>query len=171
MQLTDADYVVLGFLLFRPMTGYELKAIMDQTTGHFYRPSFGGIYPSLGKLAREKLAAVSRSELGGKLKKIYRPLPAGRKAFLAWLKIPPDITRGPGLILAKMFFWGRLDRGSAKAQTAEIRRLARDRSKWLEGIGKAYADVADSFQIATSRFGIEYYRFLDEWFGEFQEEL
>jgi DNA-binding PadR family transcriptional regulator len=59
MELAESDYIVLGFLLLRPMTGYELKATMDATTGHFYRPSFGGIYPSLKKLGQAGYAAAA----------------------------------------------------------------------------------------------------------------
>jgi DNA-binding PadR family transcriptional regulator len=171
MNLNEPDYVALGFLHFRPMTGYELKTIMDQTIGHFYRPSFGGIYPSLAKLAKEGCVDVSQSTVGGKLRKTYRPLPAGRKAFQTWLRVAPDITRGPGQILAKVFFWGLGDRAMAKANTREIIRLAEERIGWLEGVGRAVAGQADSYQAATCRFGVDFYRFLSNWFGKFQGDL
>jgi DNA-binding PadR family transcriptional regulator len=170
MKLNDPDYVVLGFLHFRPMTGYELKTIMDETTGHFYRPSFGGIYPGLARLAKEGCVAVTQTTVGGKLRKTYRPLPAGRKAFQTWLKVVPDITRGPGYILAKMFFWGLGDRAMADANTHEIIRLAEERIRWLEGVGKSVAGQADGYQTATCRFGMDYYRFLADWFGRLAVE-
>jgi len=37
MTLAEGDFAVLGFLLLRPMTGYEVKAMMDATIGHFNR--------------------------------------------------------------------------------------------------------------------------------------
>jgi DNA-binding PadR family transcriptional regulator len=171
MNIHEADYVILGFLLFRPMTGYEVKALMDRTTGHFYRPSYGGIYPGLRRLAREKLAAVSQTAAGGKIRKTYRPLPAGRKAFLAWLETPPDVTKGPGPILAKVFFWGRGDKHSAMLHAREIRRLALERRLWLEGLKKEIPAEADFYQTATCRFGIEYYRFMEKWFDGLQADV
>jgi DNA-binding PadR family transcriptional regulator len=171
MTINDPDFVILGFLHFKPMTGYELKAIMDKTTGHFYRPSFGGIYPSLAKLEGEGFVEVTPVKVGGKLKKTYNPLVEGRKAFQAWLKIPPEITRGPGPILAKIFFWGLGDRQTAKANSREIIRLARERSVWLEGVGKEFQGQADAYQVATRRFGIDFYRFMRKWFAEFEAGL
>jgi hypothetical protein len=61
MKLAEGDFAVLGFVLLKPMTGYELKAMMDATVGAFNRASYGGIYPSLKKLARAKLVSVSQS--------------------------------------------------------------------------------------------------------------
>jgi DNA-binding PadR family transcriptional regulator len=164
MSIKEADFVLLGFLLYRPMTGYELKAVMDRTTGHFYRPSYGGIYPGLGRLARDGLAEMTMAPVGGRAKKTYRALPAGRKAFLAWLQIAPDITRGPGIVLAKMFFWGTGGREIAQSNIEEIVRRAQERIAWLETVGEEMPAEADAFQRATREFGIEYYQFLKKWF-------
>jgi DNA-binding PadR family transcriptional regulator len=171
MKLAEGDYAVLGFLLLKPMTGYELKAMMDVTIGHFNRPSYGGIYPSLKKLARAACVSMTQSTAGGKIRKTYRPLPAGKKIFLAWLKEPPEITRGPGPLLTKIFFLGLGERADARAFSREVRRAARERVEWLKRVAEEYREKADAFQASTCRFGMEYYEFLQRWFRRWEEAL
>jgi hypothetical protein len=107
---------------------------------------------------------MTSAPVGGRAKKTYRALPAGRKAFLTWLKVAPDITRGPGIILAKMFFWGTGGREIADSNVEEIVRRARERIVWLEAVAKEMPAEADAYQRATREFGVEYYRFLENWF-------
>jgi DNA-binding PadR family transcriptional regulator len=168
MKLAEGDCAVLGFLLLRPMTGYELKAMMDATIGHFNRPSYGGIYPSLKKLARAGCVSMHQTAAGGKIRKTYRPLPQGRKVFLAWLREPPEITRGPGPLLTKIFFLGIGKRTDAQALSREVRRAARKRVEWLRRTREEYRGRADSYQRATQQFGIDYYGFLDKWFKRWE---
>jgi DNA-binding PadR family transcriptional regulator len=169
MALAEGDFAVLGFLLLRPMTGYELKAMMDMTIGHFNRPSYGGIYPSLKKLARGGFVSMAQSVGGGKIRKTYRPLPAGKKAFQAWLKIPPEITRGPGPLLTKIFFLGLGGRENARSFSRGIRRSAVERVEWLKRVKAEFQDQADPYQAATWQFGIDYYNFLQRWFKQWKE--
>jgi DNA-binding PadR family transcriptional regulator len=171
MSWADGDFIVLGFLLWRPMSGYEIKAMMDATVGHFLRPSFGGIYPSLEKLARAKYAAAAQSVSAGKIRKTYRPLPAGRKAFREWLGQPPDVTRGPGAILARVFFIGFAGRAGARRLGRAVREAAGARQAWLKRAAVEIRGVADPYQAATCRFGIDYYGFLQKWFARWEEEL
>ncbi|MBN1438053.1 MAG: PadR family transcriptional regulator [Anaerolineales bacterium] len=171
MKLAEGDYAVLGFLLLAPMTGYQLKAMMDVTVGQFHRASYGGIYPSLKKLTRAGYLSMTQSVSGGKVRKTYRPRPAGRKAFAAWLKEPPEITRGPGPLLTRMFFLGLGGRATARAFTRAVRRSARERTAWLKRVAEEYRGRADAYQMATAQFGIEYYGFLDRWFTRLEAGL
>lgn len=171
MKLAESDFAVLGFLLLKPMTGYELKAMMDATVGAFNRASYGGIYPSLKKLARGGFVSMAQSVGGGKIRKTYKPLPAGKRTFLAWLKETPEITRGPGPLLTKMFFLGLGGRENSKAFSREIRRAACGRVEWLQRVAAEYQAVADPFQASTSQFGIDYYGFLEKWFEQWEAGL
>jgi DNA-binding PadR family transcriptional regulator len=168
MKFAEGDFAVLGFLLLKPMTGYELKAMMDATVGHFNRPSYGGIYPSLKKLARAGCVEMTRTTAGGKIRKTYRPLPAGKNAFRTWLKGPVDITRGPGPLLTRVFFLGLGGRADARAFSQEVRRSAHGRVKWLRRVAEEFRGRADAFQASTCRFGMDYYHFLEKWFTRWE---
>jgi hypothetical protein len=91
-------------------------------------------------------------------------LPPGKKAFQIWLKKAPDIVRGPGSILIKMFFLGLGDRHAAASLAEQVARLARERADWLAGMAPTLKGVADEYQTATCLYGIEYYRFMQSWF-------
>jgi DNA-binding PadR family transcriptional regulator len=169
MKLAEGDFAVLGFLLLKPMTGYELKAMMDLTIGHFNRASYGGIYPSLKKLARGGYVSMAQSIGGGKIRKTYRPLPAGKKAFQIWLKTPLDITRGPGPLLTRIFFLGLGGRENAPTFSREVRSAALERMTWLKRVKAEFKEKADPYQAATWEFGIDYYNFLQRWFTQWEE--
>ncbi|MBN2086240.1 MAG: PadR family transcriptional regulator [Anaerolineales bacterium] len=166
--MAEGDFAILGFLLLKPMTGYELKAMMDMTIGHFNRASYGGIYPSLKKLAGGGYVSMSQSVSGGRIRKTYMPLPAGKKAFQDWLKTSPEITRGPGPLLTKIFFLGLGDRANARTFSRGVRRAARERVEWLKRTAEEYRDRADAYQASTCQFGIDYYEFLQKWFEQWE---
>jgi DNA-binding PadR family transcriptional regulator len=47
------QYILLGFLNYKPQTGYELKQFMDQSTGHFWYAKQSQIYTTLKRMERE----------------------------------------------------------------------------------------------------------------------
>ena len=51
MELSPTAYVILGMLGWRPMSGYEIKSIVDKSTRFFWAASYGQIYPELRRLA------------------------------------------------------------------------------------------------------------------------
>ena len=52
------EYAILGFLRSRPMTGYELKKIIDGSVSHFWPADQSQIYRTLGKLAERGWAEM-----------------------------------------------------------------------------------------------------------------
>jgi DNA-binding PadR family transcriptional regulator len=170
IEPSAADFVILGFLSRAPMSGYDVKRRMAATTAHFYRTSFGSIYPSLARMESERLIASERADSAGRARKVYRILGAGRKAFREWLASPLDIAAGPSLLLARIFFLGSIDAKEARSVLAGFAKSASERRSWLEGaLDGAARELGDScaapdfFQAATQRFGLEYYDFLEKW--------
>jgi DNA-binding PadR family transcriptional regulator len=172
-----ADFVILGFLYRSPMSGYDVRRRMAATTAHFYRTSFGSIYPSLARMEAEGLVASARSDAAGRARKVFRILSAGRKAFREWLASPIDIAAGPSLLLARIFFLGSIDPEQARSVLASFAKSAAERRAWLEGaIEGAVRELGDgcgppdSFQASTRGFGLEYYAFVEEWLGRLGAE-
>ena len=50
METTAVTWAVLGLLVQRPRSGYELKQSVDRTIRHFWAASYGQIYPELKRL-------------------------------------------------------------------------------------------------------------------------
>ena len=154
------------------MSGYDVSRRMAATTAHFYRTSFGSIYPSLSRMEAEGLVASERDDSEARARKAYRILGPGRKALREWLASPIDIAAGPSHLLARIFFLGALDPGKARAVLADFRKAASERRSWLEGaLERAMGDLGEScaepdlFQAATRGFGLEYYEFAEKWLG------
>ncbi len=51
MELSPTAYVILGMVSREPRSGYEIKAVVDNTTRFFWAASYGQIYPELKRLS------------------------------------------------------------------------------------------------------------------------
>ncbi len=88
-------YAILGFLSYRPMTGYDLGNFFKQSVAHFWHAELSQIYRELGKLEERGLV---KSEIQPQEsrpdRKIYTLTPAGQKAFGDWLQQPAPTAMG-----------------------------------------------------------------------------
>ncbi|MDH3629255.1 MAG: PadR family transcriptional regulator, partial [Acidobacteriota bacterium] len=44
---SSSRYAVLGILTLEPMSGYDIKKFIETSVAHFWRESYGNIYPLL----------------------------------------------------------------------------------------------------------------------------
>lgn len=108
---------LLGVLSLGPMSGYEMRQFMEQSTANFWTESFGQIYPALKAMVAEGLAeVVSQEGEGPTAKKVYGITEAGRERLREWLGVP---TRKQVLrheLLLKVFFGDQVERGVVAEQ-------------------------------------------------------
>jgi PadR family transcriptional regulator AphA len=103
------EYAILGFLNYRPLSGYDLKKVFDNSVRHFWPADQSQIYRMLARLAeqgyveQETFRGLDRPD-----RKEYRITPAGREALRTWLlsPLPSQDTRIAELI--QVFFAGQL---------------------------------------------------------------
>src|SRR5438093_5666203 len=122
MDFSSTAYVILGMLGWRPMSGYEIKSIVDKSTRFFWAASYGQIYPELRRLSQAELIEGRSSPQGGRKRNVYRLTAAGRGELRAWLKADPRVyeVRDEGLL--KLFFAAATDGESATATLDAMRR-------------------------------------------------
>lgn len=53
-------YALLGLITAGYRTGYEMKRMIDQSLNHFWKISYGQIYPALRQLTEAGWAALLR---------------------------------------------------------------------------------------------------------------
>lgn len=116
---------VLGALSTGPMTGYEVRAAITDVLGHFWRESFGQIYPTLAALERD--GAIERASAGRTSGSTFAITETGQR-LLRELLAEPYLTQPPrnGLLL-RLFFGTHLADGQAAdllAAAAETGRAA-----------------------------------------------
>ena len=103
--MRQTDYVILGLLAEQPLSGYQIKKLVDIRFKFFWSESFGQIFPALKSLAAEGLAKECAQErTGGRAAKTYQITPAGREALVAWLGQPVEKESLRLEILLKTYF-------------------------------------------------------------------
>jgi PadR family transcriptional regulator AphA len=163
MELSPTAYVILGTLGWRPMSGYEIKSIVDKSTRFFWAASYGQIYPELRRLAAAGLIEGKASPQGGRRRNVYRLTPAGRKELRVWLDADPEVFELRDEALLKLFFADATGGESATGTLAAKRRTHErivERLRETEATGKP-----EGFAYLVLRHGIE----LNEWTAEWCE--
>ena len=77
---SSGSEVLLGLLTIQPMSGYDLGQVIRASVGHFWRESYGQIYPNLKRLAAEGLVSAKTERQKGKPdRRIYSITGKGRE--------------------------------------------------------------------------------------------
>ena len=157
MELSPTAYVILGMLGWRPMSGYEVKSIVDRSTRFFWAASYGQIYPELRHLVAAGLIEGKASPQGGRKRNVYMLTQAGRKQLRAWLGTNPEVYELRDEALLKLFF-ANATGGASAASTLDAKRRTHEevvqRLKEIEATGKP-----EGFAYMVLRYGIEF----NEW--------
>ena len=113
MELNPTAYVILGMVSREPRSGYEIKALVDDTTRFFWAASYGQIYPELKRLSEAGLVEGVDAPRGDRKRTVYAITADGESELKDWLRLPPSTyeMREEGLL--KLFFAGVLPREEA----------------------------------------------------------
>ncbi|HOO72904.1 MAG TPA: PadR family transcriptional regulator [Spirochaetota bacterium] len=165
------DKIVLGFLMKKRMTGYEIKATMGRSTNFFYNTSFGNIYPTLKKLEQSGLVLCDEEVKNGKLNKSYSITTSGRKIFLQWLSMHSEIAMIRDEALCRVFFFSHLEKKQIEDElNAYILRLS-DQIDILKRLKKNITFENDQWRLKTLDFGIDYYTNLKKSYQKMLSEV
>lgn len=124
-RISRTPYAILGALSIEPMSGYDIKAFLDSTVGHFWRESFGQLYPQLDRLRNGGLVSrEGRAGKGARPRHVYSITERGRAELRRWLteEAEPDIGRREGLL--KLFFGSEVGAEISASHVEEYRRRA-----------------------------------------------
>jgi DNA-binding PadR family transcriptional regulator len=96
---------LLGLLTLKPMSGYDIRALIPQSIGHFWSESYGQIYPSLKRLAAAGFVEKKTQRQKGKPDRhVYSLIEKGRERLQEWLKLPVEQEVLRSELLLKLFF-------------------------------------------------------------------
>ncbi|WP_339148531.1 MULTISPECIES: PadR family transcriptional regulator [unclassified Sutcliffiella] len=106
MSKENTQFAILGLLTIGCQTGYSIKQTMDGSLNHFWKISYGQIYPTLKKLVDNGYASVQDTSQEGKPdKKEYHITEKGKIALKEWLQDPIlDLATDKNELLLKLFF-------------------------------------------------------------------
>jgi DNA-binding PadR family transcriptional regulator len=165
--------VLLGFLTRGDLTGYELKAAMDESVGFFFGASYGSIYPTLRGLEEESLVTstlVVQSERPNK--KVYGLTPEGRAYFLEALKGSPAEDSFRSEFLMQLFFGNHQDPGRVLALIEDHRTSLRDSLERLRRTEEEIREIPQArYGLMCLRYGLDYYENTLAWLDDVQREV
>jgi DNA-binding PadR family transcriptional regulator len=92
-RINKTRFAVLGLLSWQPMSGYQIKKMIEIGLSHFWAESYGQLYPTLQKLVVDGLVTRSSEATGKRKKYVFSITKAGRRRFLKWLAEPTEQPR------------------------------------------------------------------------------
>ena len=167
MELSATAYVILGVVRWEPRSGYEIKAVVDNSTRFFWAASYGQIYPELKRLAEAGLIVGSERPTGGRKRTVYEITADGEEELRSWLRQAPQVleTRDEGLL--KLFFAGALPREEAVEILREMRKQRLAVHERLRAIKEMKGEIEDPFPKIVLESGLE----LTKWYADWCERM
>jgi PadR family transcriptional regulator, regulatory protein AphA len=103
------EHAILGFLNYRPYSGYDLKKIFDTSVQHFWPADQSQIYRTLSRMSEKGWMEIEviRQEARPN-RKLYHITQAGQEELRRWLltPLPPEESRNADMI--QVFFAAQL---------------------------------------------------------------
>jgi PadR family transcriptional regulator AphA len=170
-------YAVLGFLSWRPGSGYDLRRAISESVGNFWNESYGQIYPVLRELEHEGLARRTVEQTAGKPDRhVYTITDAGRNELRRWLEQPCDPHIYRVEVLIKLYFGEQVSVESSLAHVARYRAehealLARYQAIREHLLRDFSDDPRLSFWLLTVDCGLRVGRAYTEWCDRAEHEL
>lgn len=129
-------YILLGSLSYVPLTGYQLKKFMGESTSHFWYAQTSQIYRTLDELERDGLVTSEIEEQDERPdRRRYHITQPGRDALRAWLLRPMTNLETPkDTLLVRLFFSGEIDRETVLTQLRLQRTLHQEHLTELQTV-------------------------------------
>lgn len=141
---SKTQYALLGALSLHPMSGYEIKKMLKESTNYFWSESNGQIYPTLAKLAKSKLVSIEEQMVGAKIKKNYTITKAGHVKLQEWLKQDFEYYPLRDELLLKLFY------GQNVSPSVSIRQIQKHLKKCQELL-KVYEKIEKEVTILVKQ--------------------
>jgi DNA-binding PadR family transcriptional regulator len=169
-SLNATAYVILGMLRKGPMSGYEIKALVDNSTRFFWAASYGQIYPELRRLSGAGLVEGADQPTGGRKRTVYEITADGEAELVAWLRQPPEVfeMREEGLL--KLFFADALPPEEA-VEIVRAMRAHRERVNRALRDLEASKDEKSTYPMVVLDCGIEFTDWFIDWCRRTEERI
>ena len=155
------DKIILGILMLRRMTAYELRNTIRDNFKSMCSDSLGSIQVALKKLLSLKMVTFEELVEKGINKKRYAITDIGEKVLMEWIKIPIDISKTKNIDIGKLLFMGYISKNEQKNLINKI----------ILSLEKEYSELKnlkESINFENERLAIENYLLTDT---EYQERI
>lgn len=172
------EFVILGFLMIRSLTQYDLRRALQQKVSPFFSASLGSIQAALKKLVNNGHIELHEAMEKGRRKKIYSINRSGRQYFMNWMLSSIAPNRLEQDASTRLFFLGLMSPPERLAIISEvIARLAAMVEEYESSrMGFEHKAVPEhleqiaKYQLKTLDMGLHYHRSMLEWFRKLYAE-
>ncbi|WP_106532362.1 PadR family transcriptional regulator [Planomicrobium soli] len=174
----NTQYALLGLLTIGCDTGYSMKQMIDGSLNHFWKISYGQIYPTLKLLLDNGYAEVQDLAQEGKPdKKEYKITDEGTEALKRWLAQPiTELPLEKNELLLKLFFSRHQDLESTHHHLENYQEKLVSRYETYEAIKEMIttrlsAEEDAPFWLITLNYGLRTTQAAIDWCEETKEVL
>lgn len=180
-EVFQVEYVILGLLMIKGLTLYEINKSFKQGICLFYSASYGSLQFSVKKLLSRGFVSVEAKLENGRNKRIYSITDTGRIFFHDWMlsrEIPSNKLET--IALTKLYFLGLIRSKENKKEIlsyiidkineTQTELVAMNKALCQHTIPKSYEDIFH-FQLKSLDYGINAHQFSRQWFEEVLESL
>ena len=174
------EHAILGFLRYKPLSGYDLKKASDTSVRHFWPADQGQIYRTLARMAKRgwvEMEVVPQEDRPNR--KVYCLTEVGEEELRRWLTtpLPHNQPRVPWLI--QVFFAGQLsdeeiialferEAGQLRDQLASYEQIPQESAEYVEAVSSPREAF---FWMLTLEYGNAVNRAELEWIESVIERL
>ncbi len=173
MELSPTAYVILGMVSREARSGYEIKAIVDNTTRFFWAASYGQIYPELKRLSEAGLVEGIDAPRGDRKRTVYAITADGEEELKDWLRKPPEVPEMREEGMLKLFFAGVLPPKEAVETLRAMREYRLGLAERLRGMEPEASEKEkeDPFPLIVLQAGIEFNVWFADWCERAEAQL
>jgi DNA-binding PadR family transcriptional regulator len=111
------EHAILGFLNYRPMSGYDLKKMFDNSVRQFWPADQSQIYRTLARLTERGWVEMELVEQTDRPdRKVYHVTEEGCQELHAWLAGPVPLEEPRSAPMVQIFFSGLLSNAEILAK-------------------------------------------------------
>lgn len=163
--------VLLGFLTIREMSGYEMKALIDESVGFFFGATYGSIYPAVRDLEVdgfvEKTIIIQHDRPN---KNVYRITQAGRDYLKDQLRTPPAPDNFRSEFLIRLFFGRHIQPTQLLEWISQDRQIRQTLLNKLRETERGIPEH-ETFERMCLGFGLTYYTSTLAWLDEVEAQV
>ncbi len=170
-------YSILGMLTIEPMTGYDIRKTMEESTAYFWSESYGQIYPALKRMLEAGwVSCEADAQERNRPKKVYSITDVGLEILKTWLEQPTHKEPKRNELLLKLFFGVNTSKVVCKRHIQKELIFAEEQLPLMQ---KTYAEIKQLYQrnphqlywLITINFALHHFKAHIAWCKETLELL
>jgi DNA-binding PadR family transcriptional regulator len=170
--MIDLEFMILGALINRPMTGYEIKNLMSYTSAYFFKVSNGNLYPTLKRCESNGLLRSTEMVENGRCKKVYELTEDGYQTFIDYVSKPVRPLVLKDEMLMRLYFASNIPEHILRKSLEQKLETARTLRNDCEKAKYEHEDEAqDKYKCSVNNFGFELADLMERFYQELLDEL